>query len=77
MRAAFDTIAADAWFRGGGHERDTMPLAVLERDRVLATIMPGHGQPPPPGGDQPGGEKPGGGAAPPASEPEKPEGDPS
>ena len=67
MHVPFDEIGADAWFRGGGHERDAMLLELLERDQVLATVMPGHGQPGEPGGDE----------APPDSEEEEPEGDPS
>ena len=43
-----------------------MPIALLERDQVLATVMPGHGEPPP-GGDE----------APPETETDEPEGDPS
>ena len=70
MRASFDACGADAWFRDGRHERDAMPLELLERDQVLATVMPGH-----PGG-QPG--EPGGGeAAEPDSDDDEPEGDPS
>ena len=68
MRASFDTFVADAWFCAGGRERDDMALELLERDQVLASVMPGHGEPPPPGGDE----------APPETETEEePEGDPS
>ncbi len=38
---AFDGVAADAWFRVEQHERDGMPLELLERDQVLAVVMPG------------------------------------
>jgi hypothetical protein len=66
--SGFDNGAADAWFRTREHERDAMPVELLERDKVLASVMPGHGEPPP-GGDE----------APPDSgtEEEEPEGDPS
>jgi hypothetical protein len=71
VRVPFDEIGADAWFRGGGHERDVMALELLERDQVLASVMPGHGQPPLPG--DPGGEQ-----APPDPDGDgEPEGDPS
>jgi hypothetical protein len=70
VRASFDAFAADAWFRGGGHERDAMPLELLERDQILATIMPGHGgQPGDPGGSEAPNDD--------DSEDEEPEGDPS
>jgi hypothetical protein len=47
-----------------------MPLELLERDPILAGIMPGHGDPGLPGGDE---------AAPDddAEDDEEPEGDPS
>jgi hypothetical protein len=46
-----------------------MALELLERDQVLASVMPGHGQPPPPdGGDS---------ESAPETETEEPEGDPS
>jgi hypothetical protein len=46
-----------------------MPVELLERDQVLATVMPGHGgQPGDPGGEQ---------APPDSEEDEEPEGDPS
>ncbi|HWT05966.1 MAG TPA: hypothetical protein VN224_09445 [Xanthomonadales bacterium] len=46
-----------------------MPVELLERDEVLAGIMPGHGIPGEPGGDE---------AAPESDdEEEEPEGDPS
>ena len=46
-----------------------MPLELLERDQVLASVMPGHGDPPP-GGDESGPEDE-------TEEEEEPEGDPS
>jgi hypothetical protein len=45
-------MRADAWFGANGHERDGMPFELLERDQILATIMPGHGVPAQPGGDE-------------------------
>ncbi len=46
---AFDGVAADAWFRIEQDERDGMPLELLERDQVLAVVMPGK---PGGGGDE-------------------------
>jgi hypothetical protein len=46
-----------------------MPVELLERDQVLASVMPGHGQPPPPGGDEAATED--------ETDEEEPEGDPS
>jgi hypothetical protein len=43
-----------------------MPVELLERDHVFATVMPGHGLPPPDGEE-----------AEPETETEEPEGDPS
>jgi hypothetical protein len=45
-----------------------MPLELLERDQVLASVMPGHGNPAEPGGGE---------AAPENGDDEEPEGDPS
>ncbi|HEY0381326.1 MAG TPA: hypothetical protein VGC72_03910 [Candidatus Elarobacter sp.] len=46
----------DAWFRTRETERDGMPLELLERDEVLASVMPGRpgqpGEPGSPGGDE-------------------------
>jgi hypothetical protein len=65
----FAVIVADAWFRDCRHERATMPPELLERFQVLSGVMPGHGLPGEPGGDE----------APPDDESgdEEPEGDPS
>ncbi|MDQ6941259.1 MAG: hypothetical protein M3169_01950 [Candidatus Eremiobacteraeota bacterium] len=45
-----------------------MPLELLERNHVLASVMPGHGEPPP-GGDEAESDA--------ESDDEEPEGDPS
>jgi len=66
----FDDFAADAWFRDARHERGGMPVELLERDEVLAGVMPGHGDPGAPGGDEAG-------EADESEEEEEPEGDPS